>query len=326
MDIAITHVEGLLSQGDFGNGGTLDGLVARRGLAAGDVTQVQTLADAVLRADGVGLKLNLPRQVQSDPKAEPVADEASDFCYYEDGRLVGYAPLDGDGDELEATAAVLPSHRRRGVFRLLLDAAQKEAQRRGAARLLLVSYRDSPSGTAAVGALGLRYVSSEYRMEAEAAGLPPLDPGRVQLILVDETNVIDLARLMELTFGARWSTDGLTERLQEAGARYFIAEIDGMGIGQIGVVDADGSLYVRGVGILPERRRRGYGRQLLAATLQAMLAEGHTRFELDVATDNPHALSLYEACGFHATDMYDYHEVPLTLPPATSPLASCLRP
>lgn len=293
----------------MGEGPALNGLVAKRGLAAGDVTQVQALADAVLRADGVGLKLNLPRQAQSDPKAEPVPDEASDFCYYEDGRLVGYAPLDGDGDEPEVTAAVLPSHRRRGVFRLLLDAAQKEAQRRGATRLLLVGYRDSPSGTAAVEALGLRYVSSEYRMEAEAAGLPPLDPRRVRLVQVDETNLPDLARLMEITFGASWSADALTERLRATGARYFIAETDAERIGQIGVVDADGSLYVRGVGILPERRRRGYGRQLLAATLRTMVSEGHGRFALDVATDNPRALSLYEACGFHAMEVYDYYEL-----------------
>lgn len=303
------------TQDSLDNGGSLMGLVGRCGLIPSDVAQVEALAEAVRRADGIGLKLNLPRQVQSD---ECIPDQVSELCYYEDGRLVGYAPLDGDGDELEVTAAVLPSHRRRGVFRLLLDAAQKEAQRRGAARLLLVSYPASTSG-AAVKALGLRYVFSEYRMVAEAAGLPPLYPGRVRLILVDETNVTDLARLMGLAFGALWSTAALTERLQETGARYFIAEIGREPIGQIGMVDADGSLYLRGVGILPERRRRGYGRQLLAATLRAMLSEGHERFALDVATDNPKALSLYESCGFHQTEAYDYHDVPLAEPGKSMP-------
>ena len=43
-----------------------------------------------------------------------------------------------------------------------------------------------------------------------------------------------------------------------------------------------------------------------------MLAEGHTRFELDVETENNQALSLYQSCGFHETDVYDYYVVPLT--------------
>lgn len=72
------------------------------------------------------------------------------------------------------------------------------------------------------------------------------------------------------------------------------------------------SLYIRGFGIVPERRRRGYGRHLLAATLQLMLSEGHRRFALDVATDNPQALSLYVACGFREKEAYAYHDVPLT--------------
>jgi ribosomal protein S18 acetylase RimI-like enzyme len=285
-------------------------LSPRRGLGAADAALVRVLADEVRRADGVELKLNLPRP-EADPTGQSAAAHVSDLCYSDGGLLVGYAPLDGDGDELEVTAAVLPSHRRHGIFRLLLGAARREARRRGARRLLLVGYRASVSGAAAVQALGLPYVSSEFRMEAEAAALPPLDPGRLRLIPVDETNVTDLARLMGLTFGESWSAASLTGRLRETGARYFIAEADGARIGQIGVVDADGSLYVRGVGIVPEHRRRGHGRHLLAATLQSMLSEGRERFALDVATENPQALSLYESCGFRVAEAYDYHDVPL---------------
>ena len=67
----------------------------------------------------------------------------------------------------------------------------------------------------------------------------------------------------------------------------------------------------RGVGVLLEHRRRGYGRQLLAALLVQMRAEGHTRFLLDVATENPAALSLYKACGFRETAVYDCYDLSL---------------
>lgn len=211
------------TQDRLDKGGAFTGLVGRCGLSPSDVAQVEALAEAVRRADGVGLKLNLPRQVVADPTGPRAPDQVSDLCYYEGGRLVGYAPLDG-ADELEVTAAVLPSHRWRGIFRLLMDSARREANVRGVDRLLLVSYPTSLSGVAAVKAVGLPYVSSEYRMEAEADGLPPLDAERVRLIQANQTNMTELTRLMGLTFGGRGSADALTERLQETGARYFIAE------------------------------------------------------------------------------------------------------
>ena len=282
-------------------------VVAECGLSAHDLAQVRGLADEVRRADGVNLKLNW------DLMARHVPNQASDFCCYENGQLVGYAPLDGEGRELEVTAAVVSSFRRRGIFRLLLRAPKQEAQRRGAERLLLVNYRASQSGRTAALALNLPYVFSEYHMEAEAAGLPPLQSGQVQLVKVGEANLAALAQMMALNFsGERHSPQVLAEELQEADTRYFLAELDGVQIGQIGVVDEQNSIYVRAVGVIPNYRRRGYGRQLVAAILQTMLLEGHTRFALDVATDNVQALSLYKACGFCEADVYDYYDVPLT--------------
>ncbi len=63
----------------------------------------------------------------------------------------------------------------------------------------------------------------------------------------------------------------------------------------------------------------GHGRQLLAATLWAMRSEEHRRFSLDVATDNPQALSLYASCGFRQVEVYDYHYVPLADPEKSMP-------
>jgi GNAT superfamily N-acetyltransferase len=154
----LEQAKGRLDHSDSGNHSNfealreLDGLLAKEGLDADGVTQVRALADEVRRTDGVGLKLNW------ETRDSRIPNQVSDFCYYVGGHLVGYAPLDGDGDELEVTAVVLPSHRRQGVFRLLLDSARREVQRREARRLLLVGYPTSQAGTVAVQALGLRYV------------------------------------------------------------------------------------------------------------------------------------------------------------------------
>ncbi len=309
MSISSDDLKPALNHGNFDNQSEPKGLLAKEGLDADGVTQVRALSDEVRRTDSVGLKLNWETR---DPR---IPNQVSDFCYYVGGRLVGYAPLDGDGDELEVTAAVLPPYRQQGVFRMLIDVARREAQRREARRLLLVSYPASQSGEAAVRSLGLRYVFSEYRMEAEAASLPLLDAGKVRLIHADASNVTVLARLRALSFGDDMRLpEALLGELDAPGARYFLAECGGEYVGQIGVVGVGDGVYIRGFGIVPEHRRRGYGRQLLAATVQLMLADGHRHFALDVATDNAQALNLYEACGFRVMEAYDYHDVPLNKP------------
>ena len=106
--------------------------------------------------------------------------------------------------------------------------------------------------------------------------------------------------------------NALEARLQEPTARYFFAMIDGIRIGQIGTVETEMEVYIRGVGILPTYRHRGHGHGLLAALLAKLQDEGHRQFVLDVATENPSALSVYEACGFRETTIYDYHTANLT--------------
>ncbi len=237
----------------------------------------------------------------------------SDFCYYADGKLVGYAPLDGFGTAFEVTAAVLPEFRKRGVFRTLFTAAVEEARLRAAKELLLVSYPGSPDGSEVVRHLALPYKSSEYRMEATWETIPLLPDSRLVLEPVITVNVATLSHLLTISFGdSDWNVpSALVQELAKPGKRYFLAKWDDVVIGQIGVIAPDHNVYIQAVGIVPEWRRRGYGRRLLSATMQMLLAEGRTHFSLDVAADNRQALSLYQGVGFHETTAYDYYTVPL---------------
>ena len=147
-------------------------------------------------------------------------------------------------------------------------------------------------------------------MEAESASLPVLEAGPVTLETVTVAEAAALARMLTATFGRdKYPVGALAARLQEPNARYFFGVVDERRIGQIGTVETESGVYVRGVGILPEYRRRGYGRGLLAALLLKMRAEGQTRFALDVATENPSALSIYKACGFREMTIYDYYDL-----------------
>ena len=281
-------------------------VLAKQSLEGQELAQVQALAEEVLRVDGAALKLDW------EAVAEGTPDMNSSFCCCDGDALAGYAFLEGFGGELEWTAAVCPKFRRQGIFRSLLGAARAEAQRVCATKMLAIGYRNSEGGQAAVQALKLPYVFSEYRMETALAEMPVLDAGQVQLQRVDVAEVEVLVRMTAQIFGKQEPLEKFLVRLAEPASRYFFAGAEGTRVGQIGVVDKGDGIYIRGVGILPEHRRRGLGRQLLAAVLTLLRAEGQTRFALDVATENPSALSIYKACGFRETTVYDYHDVSLT--------------
>ncbi len=53
-----------------------------------------------------------------------------------------------------------------------------------------------------------------------------------------------------------------------------------------------------GMGVLPEYRGQGIGRQLLEASIAKAWKKGITRIELEVRADNEHAIKLYEKVGF----------------------------
>ena len=283
------------------------GLVRKSRLDAADSAQITALQETCNRADDIHIKFNWSMMRERDGSYD------SDLCYYEHGQIVGYAPLDGFGTAFEVTAAVLPAFRRRGIFRALFAAAVHEARLRSAKELLLVSYPGSPDGSAVVKHLGLPYKSSEYRMEATRETIPPLPDSRLVLDPVNATNVATLSHLLTISFGdSDWNVPhALLHELVRPDKRYFLAKWDNSVIGQIGVIAPDHNVYIQAVGIVPEWRRRGYGRRLLSATMQMLLTEGRTHFSLDVAADNRQALSLYQGVGFHETTAYDYYTVPL---------------
>jgi|GEM_PF-2398003 len=282
-------------------------ITANCGLSESDLAQTRKLAAEVLHTDGVALKLDWEFAADQSP------GQATSFCCHAGDKLAGYALLEGSGKSLEVTAAVAPAFRRQGIFRALLDASAAEARRRGAPELLGVGYRNSAAGTVAAAALGLPSVFSEYRMEASVDAMPMLPTGQVTLETVTAADAAALAQMITATFGReKFSAETLAARLGQPNARYFFGTVDGTRIGQIGTVETEMEVYIRGVGILPASRRRGYGRGLLAALMAKLQDEGHTQFVLDVATENPSALQIYEACGFRETTIYNYYAVNLT--------------
>ncbi len=272
-----------------------------------ELAEVHRLADRCTHADGTAAKINWGMMAERD------ITHINDLCCYINGQLVGYMPIDAFGEELEITALVLPEYRGQGIFRLLFEAARLEASNRKARQLLAVAYRAIESGKAVAEHLGLAYEFSEYHMHAQIFPDTHLPESVISLEEAAAENVGELSRLISLNFkDSEWNTSPfLLKEMEGSDKHYYLAKLGDQFIGHIGTVNEEASVYIRAVGIASEWRHRGYGRQLLAALLSKLIAEGCQTFELDVATENSSALSLYQSCGFQETTIYDYYRVPL---------------
>lgn len=276
--------------------------------------QARALRDVCNSADGLDLKLGISAGFAAQ-SAEPYA-----FLCALDGALVGFCTLSGDDDpELELCGMVHPAYRRRGIGRALLGAALASARRRLATlRVLAICEDTSAAGRAFVAAAGGKHSFSENRMETDA-----MSPAHASLashaskrnLVVREASqdeAHDLARVIATSFGQ--SDDHMAEDIVRdmmvEGERYFLARLGAEPSEPVGAfkifVDKP-KAYIYAFGVLPEYRRRGYGREILEDILPRLFAEGWTAVGLEVDADNTPAQALYRSVGFHDVTVYGYY-------------------
>ncbi len=284
-----------------------DGIHALNGLLPEEFALVRELQLMCNAHDGVNVKFNYDMMRRRDPGMN------CDYCYYMSGKLAGYLALDRFGTKAELTSAVHPDFRRQGIFKRLYFAAISEAAIGPVDSLLLVGYRGSGAGSAAIASLGVSLKESEYCLRATIDELVQPKAGTMDLEPVSITNedqIETLSNLLQISFpNATWgSPSDIRKELSQEGYYYWFALKNGQRIGQIGAISTGDSGYIRGVGVLPELRGRGYGRRMLFSVLQKLIVLGNRHFELDVATENESALSVYTSCGFVVKTVYDYYD------------------
>ncbi len=285
-----------------------NGLLGREQLGADELTALRALEARCAAHDGHGVKLNWEMLGRRPPGL------MNDFCWYADGALVGYAPLDAFGSDAELTVLVAPEARRHGIGGTLADAAVAEARRRGVAELLLVSERASTSGSAFAAARGLHFGNAEYHLELDASVAPALATTPITMRAATADDLPALIRLMHEAFDL--ADEGEARRIAEtdltrAGARAYLAEVDGATVGRISALISEQEVYLRAFSVLERYRERVIGRALLLGTIAQLRAAGHRHFSLDVVTDNHNALGLYMSSGFREASVYDYYPWPL---------------
>ncbi|HXW01178.1 MAG TPA: GNAT family N-acetyltransferase [Anaerolineae bacterium] len=279
------------------------------GLNETQLVDIQRLETTCNQFEGLAMKLNWST-LHDRPK-----EQSSDFLYYADSQLVGYLALYGFNQrEVEVSAMTHPDHRRQGIFRQLLAAANLELKERQVPEFLFICERASASGVACMQAIAARYDFSEYKMGLQQAGVKPGPaPADLQLRPARPEDIDALVKMDESCF--RVSADAakrwMAHDLADSKRRILLATFGPVEIGKIHVLINEAETYISGFCLLPEYRRKGYGKIILTRTLDQLVADQGRPISLEVATENEHALSLYEHCGFRTITAYDYYRLPV---------------
>lgn len=284
------------------------GLIKKQGLTSEELAEIQQLAHLCNAFEGLDLKLNWDT-LRTRPR-----NITNDFLYYKNGQLVGFlAIFSFNSQEGEISGMVHPDHRRRGIFTALFEAAKAECQHRSFARILLIVEQASPGGHVFARVVGASYDHSEYKMALDEPKIPAQFDQSLQFKLAEPEDMPQSAHITARTFDmpeseVTWDTEYV---IDSPNRRHYVALLDGIHIGKIEVYFDEHEAIIYGFGVLPEYQRRGYGRQILARTIQDILATAPRQIWLEVQVGNKHALSLYQSCGFKEVGSYEYYQIEL---------------
>ncbi len=137
-------------------------------------------------------------------------------------------------------------------------------------------------------------------MELDAARLPPPSKGPLQLRRAMVDDIDDFVHIMVTALQhdeaeISQSKQNTAEQFRDPYRKSYLADLYGKPIGglEVFLVSKESRVFINSLGVLPEYQRRGYGRQILTETLNALVADGSEHVMIEVQTDNRQGLSLY---------------------------------
>lgn len=298
------------------------------GLSRADHQLINTLEKTCLAHDQVSLKLELDYklglQESSKFKQQSISiEQINEFMCFEGDLLIGYIGICSFGGlkaEIEVNGMVHPEYRRRGIFSRLYDLLLCEYKKRNIPKLLLLSDRLSKGGQAFIENKGARYKHSEYEMflDYDTYSRVAHKHSKINLRKATNADAEEIERQNIIYFRDIFSENEIAEENQEnpmpeeeekRGITIFMAEFEGKIIGKVNLQLLAGLGGIFGLGILPEYRGKGHGRELLTLAIEMFKNLEVADVMLQVEANNENALSLYKSLGFKATSTMDYYVV-----------------
>lgn len=286
----------------------MTGVVTVRELAPGDLAAAGDLCERLRAGDSA---------VEPFAQRLPIIAEGPRalldlwrVAHDEDGALHGIAfaavreSRTAEGAErptADVYAAVAPELRRQGLGRALCCPALEWATAQGATLRARVR-EDARPGRAFLRAIGFVETSAQLTLawSARAVEVLPMPALRIRRLAPGEATR-DLERLSSEawagapdTFATR--SDEVAQLFADEGRLLLLAEAERRAVGYLSAVWLGSTLGIEEVAVLPDFRRMGIGRALIAAALP-----GVAHAVLSVAEPNRPARALYRSFGFSAS-------------------------
>jgi len=118
---------------------------------------------------------------------------------------------------------------------------------------------------------------------------------------MEERDIEEIAKIEEMCFAVPWTKSMFEEEMRNPDAHYLVAELAGIIVGYIGFWKVIDEGHITNIAVHPGFRRRGCGRELIAAMIARAKELGITAATLEVRVSNKTAISLYESFGFTAS-------------------------
>ncbi|MFZ0368293.1 MAG: GNAT family N-acetyltransferase [Halobacillus sp.] len=276
-----------------------------------DYKRVTKLMEACIAHDNISLKLELDYKLSHSFHEMKDINKSNEFMFYEGEMLIGYIGICQFGSEvMEVNGMVHPDYRRRGVFSRLYEFVEGEWLRRPSENMLLLSDQHSCSGQAFIKSTGAHYDMSEYEMFLMNEPGEKTASRQISLRKAMNKDAKEIARQNNIYFQTAPGTElTLPEEEAKHGVDIYLAELEQSCIGKVHLNREDSIGAIYGLGVLPEYRGRGYGREILLRSIEKLNEIKVDDIKLQVAVKNRNALSLYQTCGFEETSTMDYFKL-----------------
>lgn len=233
------------------------------------------------------------------------------FLLYKGNILISFLTmLIPTQQEAEISAFTLPAYRRNGYFAHLLAKAVIELNKYKVLDMLFVCERQSYSGKKVIASLNAQLSFTEYIMKLKRSDYVSFQVFRLALKRAD---LRDLAKIAETSMNI------FAEPYHEAKSRVedcfdsvlreqYIAVADNKIIGLCSINLEEDEVSIYALGIVPDYRGQGYGKELLCLMVDNLIRRGVSHIRLMVNCDNIQAITIYRKYGFRIAATIEYHK------------------
>lgn len=271
----------------------------------GMLEQIRELEQCCKAFDASGLRVGI----------ESLREEDGDFallCFHENvlvGFLSWYTP---DGMEASVNGMVHPDFRRQGIFSRLLREAAAGMSLKSIQTCRFKVPADSGPGLAYIHKLGARFQEAEFSMLLGPDEVPVYNPestSRLPMKLALEGDLDFIVPCYAVAFGdsEAWVKEYFAHTNERNRETYVVMDA-GVPIGIIRVKQLDRqTAFIHDFCVRPDVQGKGYGRRILAQTVQLLRDRECGIIRLGVVTENDRALKLYQSVGFSVSSEFHYY-------------------